>query len=744
MRRWAAGLERLAGRVFPWPLVPVGGATPSAVASAAALAALAASRLLLLPAGPWEQDEALMACGVLEFDPSRHMPLPPGFPLWIAIGKTVRKLGVADPLLALQLASALLSVVGIWALVGLWEGVAGRRLALAGAALAAFLPGVWFHAGRAFSETPSAALAVIAFALWLRGGREGFVPGVIAMTCAALVRPPLAPVFVLAVVLAAWWVRRDARLVAAGAAAGVAVLAVIMIPAALAAGGWGVLLDVSEIHAGEIIATLGTESWALESIGFVRGLGTPAFAALFLALAAVGWWGWRRSLAGRWWAGTLAGATLVFLLEFMDNRNYPRYWVLVWLLLATPAVAGAARLGRSRAAGLTAAGVGLVAATGWGFPAVWHIHRHRLPVVAALAAAAGEGPGVLIYEDQLFSFRNLAAISGRLPLDSLRVTEMERAGPRIAGAPLWLLAEQPGEDLPCPASQVFEFDCRQARVRRLSQERFLHVRLVKNPVLVARGGAPVEFDGTRRFVWCGARAALLAPRVSGPGTLALAVEVHPSLHDVPAEARVAGVRTWSDRVSGGLQVIPIPVPPAANSPNLLWVELNLGAQAVSRGDTRALALRIFDVSLQAPPHVVPPLTFLPQRDSLLDACAEAEGTYPLEQLGNPPRPAAWTGARTAFSFPAGAGLVGVELFAPSVQPAVVVVRLGSSRATVTVGPEPVTVALPVPQELAGAGRVRLELSSTTFVPGGGDTRSLGVAVRRVWYVPANPPPPLGG
>src|SRR5664280_1015084 len=300
MRPWMARLERLAGRVFPWPLVPIGGATASAVASAAALAALAASRLLLLPAGPWEQDEALMACGVLDFDPSRHMPLPPGFPLWIAIGKTVRKLGIADPLLALQVASALLSVVGIWALVGLWEGVAGRRVALAGAALAAFLPGVWFHAGRAFSGTPSAALAVIGFALWLRGGRAGVVPGVIAMTCAALVRPPLAPIFVLTVLLAAWWARRDARLVAAGAAAGAAVLAAVMVPAALAAGGWGMLLDVSEVHAGEIIATLGTESWALESIGFVRGLGTPAFAALFLALAAVGWWGWRCSLAGRW------------------------------------------------------------------------------------------------------------------------------------------------------------------------------------------------------------------------------------------------------------------------------------------------------------------------------------------------------------------------------------------------------------------------------------------------------------
>jgi len=50
----------------------------------------------------------------------------------------------------------------------------------------------------------------------------------------------------------------------------------------------------------------------------------------------------------------------------------------------------------------------------------------------------------------------------------------------------------------------------------------------------------------------------------------------------------------------------------------------------------------------------------------------------------------------------------------------------------------------VPPEFARAGRVRLELSSTTVVPGGGDTRSLGVAVRRVWYLPANPLPPLGG
>ena len=732
----------MAVKVFPWPLLSLGGRWASGAASAAVLLLVLLSRLLLLPDGAWEQDEALLACGVVEFDPARHMPLPPGFPLWVFIGKVVRKLAVADPLQALQVASALLSVVGLWALVGLWEGVAGRRLALAGTALAAFVPGVWFHAARGFSETPSAAFAIIGLALWLRGGRMGFTPGVVAMTCAALIRPPLAPFFVLAAVLAGWGVRRDPRRLVVAAVAATAVLAVVMIPTALASGGLGALVDVSTLHAGQHLSTLGTESWAPASLGFVRGLGTPAVALLFLTLALVGWWGWRSALAKRWWAATLAGALLVFLLVFADNRNYPRYWVLVWLLLATPAVAGAALLGRSRAAAAVASGVGLVAAVWWTWPAMRHIHRNALPVVAALRTVTGEGRGALVYQDQLFSFRNLATLTGKLPFASLRMTEMQRGGRGTPGAPLWLLAEGAGDDLACPISRVVEFECDQTRVRRLSQERFLQARLVRNPVLVARGGSPVEFEGTHRFVWCAARTALLVPPVNGPGTLALAVEVHRNLGEARAEARVAGVPTWNSTLSPGLQVLTIPIPPPANTDRSLWVDLDVERAAWSPGDARPLSLRIFVASVQAPPHVPGVLTFYPEQVSLLLACAEAEGTYPPEVMGNPPVPAAWTGAHAAFRFPAGEGLVGIEMFTPRSEPAVVDVRLGSSTARVTVGSTLTRVALPVPPELAVTGRVQLEVSSTTVVPSGGDARALGVAVTRVWYLPTPPIPGL--
>jgi hypothetical protein len=94
-----------------------------------------------------------------------------------------------------------------------------------------------------------------------------------------------------------------------------------------------------------------------------------------------------------------------------------------------------------------------------------------------------------------------------------------------------------------------------------------------------------------------------------------------------------------------------------------------------------------------------------------------------------------------FRVPATSGVMGVELLAPRPGPAVVEVRLGSIRVPLSVGPGPVGVSLPIPPELCGTGQVQLEIASSTIVPGGADTRSLGVAVSRVWYLPRPPLPP---
>ena len=104
-------------------------------------------------------------------------------------------------------------------------------------------------------------------------------------------------------------------------------------------------------------------------------------------------------------------------------------------------------------------------------------------------------------------------------------------------------------------------------------------------------------------------------------------------------------------------------------------------------------------------------------------------------MGSPPRPATWLGPRASFRFAASKGLVGVELIAPRPTPAEVEIRLGATAVRATVREAPVQVALSVGDEPPWAHQVSLEIESSAFVPGGGDSRELGVAVTRIWFSP---------
>jgi hypothetical protein len=725
-------------RVLPWPLVPERRPGVAAIASIAALVGVLLSRLLLLADGPWEQDEALLAAGVIDFDPAHHMPLPPGFPLWILLGRVVRLLGVADPILALQIASSVLSVVGLWALVGLWDRLAGRTLALAGAAVAAFLPGVWVHAGRAFSETPSAAFALVAMGLWLHGRRRGFVPGVLAMTAAALVRPPLAPFFIMAVALAAWQVRGEWRRIVTGGLAATALVLLVVLPLVGEAGGWRMYWDAGRAHAGEHFVGLPDMSRALQGLGWVRGLGTMPVGLGFAALAALGWWTWRRNLGSAWWAGTLAGGWLAYLLLFVHNPTYPRYYVLAWLLTATPALAGAIWLVRSPRLVVPLAMLGVAASGWWVWPALAYMHERPLPVIAALRQVADEGRGVLVFEDQLFSFRALTYRTREVRVPSMRVSEIPRRRLNLGGQPIWFLTESAGQDLSSTVSRVVESTVSEARVVRLSQERFLHVRLVRNPVLAWRGASIPELEGSDRFMWFEDQSLVLVPPVSGPGTLALAMEVHPALPDLPLRAVVAGTLTLDTVLRPGRQIVRIPLPahPVRNRlAQIMPVVLEAGREVRVHGDYRSLAFRVFRASVEAPPHRAAPTAFFPEQSSVFSAVAETEGFFGPELMGTPARPAAWAGPLARVRFPASAGLVGVEMLAPRPEPAVVEIRLGNVQAKFVVGPEGSQVALPVPGERASSQMLELEIRSSVFVPGRGDERQLGVAVSRIWYMP---------
>ncbi len=174
---------------------PVASGTPSVRAGLVVVALLAcgmaAGHLGALPSTLEDIDSVNFALGVRDFDPARHRPHPPGYPVYIVLGKAAtwvtRALwpdGRPDRVEARALAA--LSLIGALALVGmvpylltsLSAGGTNRtgRPALSRRALMATLvfaacPLTWYLAARPMSDAPGlaaacAALACLALAWW--------------------------------------------------------------------------------------------------------------------------------------------------------------------------------------------------------------------------------------------------------------------------------------------------------------------------------------------------------------------------------------------------------------------------------------------------------------------------------------------------------------------------------------------------------------------------------------------------
>src|ERR1700753_1915959 len=56
----------------------------------------AASRFAALARSIWDWDEALFCLAMRGYDVGQHRPHPPGFPLYIALGKLVRLVATSD------------------------------------------------------------------------------------------------------------------------------------------------------------------------------------------------------------------------------------------------------------------------------------------------------------------------------------------------------------------------------------------------------------------------------------------------------------------------------------------------------------------------------------------------------------------------------------------------------------------------------------------------------------------------
>jgi len=157
-----------------------------ATAVAVALTRLAARSRTL-----WDWDEVLFSTALHHYDVAAHHPHPPGFPLYVALGRLVRPF-IGDDFHALQainLIAAMLLFPAVYLLARAFRFDAGTSVSAA--LLFSFLPNVLFFGGTAFSDVPSLVLLVVAMAMLLRGrvSRRHFFLGCALLGAALAFRP---------------------------------------------------------------------------------------------------------------------------------------------------------------------------------------------------------------------------------------------------------------------------------------------------------------------------------------------------------------------------------------------------------------------------------------------------------------------------------------------------------------------------------------------------------------------------
>jgi hypothetical protein len=370
------------------------------------------TRIVTAPATPWENDEFLFAEAVRKFDPSNYHPHPPGYPLFVLLGKAF-SVFVDDPWRALVVLGIVAAPVGFVALALAFRNWIGDAdLAVAGALLYYFSASMLVHGTLALSDGVSIAFLALALHAVSRPDddaheRNAIAIGVFssaAIGCRPQLVVPLLPM--LAVVL---WRMRTNRQRVACAAAFAFVSLMWFLPLVDAAGGFDKVMAYETRQAAYVAAhdanvSRGARSVAQIVIRFVLhpwgskyitlplmvciALGVPAFARRARALLPL---------------IVFTVVQLAFELVAMDPADGARYSLPAMILFALIVALGLGVLQRSlhsRAAPYAAAA--LFAGASWLYvvPIVGTRTRQPSPPVQAAAYAASHfAPGTVVLYD---------------------------------------------------------------------------------------------------------------------------------------------------------------------------------------------------------------------------------------------------------------------------------------------------------------------------------------------------------
>jgi hypothetical protein len=372
--------------------------------------ACALSRGLAAARSPWDWDEVLFIGAVRAYDVTKHHPHPPGFPLFVVLGKAATFV-TGDAFRGLQAITIIAACVLVPALFLLAREIGfGFWTAIGGALLFVFAPNVWLFGGTAFSDITSIALAIVAALLLLRGRdeRTAVFIGAIVLGLAIAVRVQnglmgLCP-FVLAMKRRGW---RDS--LPAAFLTGL-VAALFYVGAALLTTGWAAYLAAVRAFGPGVLHTdsfLNPERPPLARLlrrFFVDVYGwTPAgilITAFVIISIAAGLWRRDRVLLI---VALTFGPFACFAWMMLDPTNIGRYSIGYFPLLTLLAADGIARVARGRTPAQLAIISLLVAMlVGFTLPALREVRSTIAPPVAVVdALRAHVSPGDSLYVGSL-------------------------------------------------------------------------------------------------------------------------------------------------------------------------------------------------------------------------------------------------------------------------------------------------------------------------------------------------------
>ncbi|HWW62124.1 MAG TPA: glycosyltransferase family 39 protein, partial [Thermoanaerobaculia bacterium] len=369
-----------------------------------------ASRLLTMPRTLWELDEFHFAFGVRAFEPLKMHPHPPGYPLFVALGK-VADLIAGDPFRALVAVSVIACVIGFVALSLAFRRMIGNAdIAAAAAMLFYFSAGMLVHATLALAD--SASLAFLALTFWLAAyfPEQGTNRRAVALAfwasaaigCRPQIAVPLLPALLVMLVVLV----KDRRQRVLAVATFAVVSAFWFFPLMEATGGPGGLYDYEARQAAYVAAhdaaeSRGTMNGAQIAVRFLlHPWGSKYVTIPLLACLAIGMIPFARACNRKLWPLVVFSAVhIAFAMLVMDPADGVRYSLPSMALLALIAAMGLGRVAQWTELPATWIGVAFFAAVSLWYtrPIIAERTSKPSPVVAASAYANAKlSPGTVV------------------------------------------------------------------------------------------------------------------------------------------------------------------------------------------------------------------------------------------------------------------------------------------------------------------------------------------------------------